>query len=85
VQNPIEIRIKQRPDFLQKIGVAIYVTHKGWVGGDTPSATGGSVYLAPLVRRLEPADILETRFSSGAHSALVSERTPRAEPPRVKE
>ena len=56
----------------------MYVTHKGWVGGDTPSATGGSVYLALLLRRLEPADILETRFSSGAHSALVSERTPRA-------
>ena len=23
-----------------------------WVGGDTPSATGGSVYLAPLLKRL---------------------------------
>jgi len=34
------------------MGVAIHVTHKGWVGGDTPSATGGSVYLAPLLKRL---------------------------------
>ena len=30
----------------------MYGIHKGWVGGDTPSATGGSVYLAPLLKRL---------------------------------
>lgn len=36
-----------------KNGVSMNGIHKGWVGGDTPSATGGSVYLAPLLKRLK--------------------------------
>jgi len=56
-----------------KIGVAMNGVHKGWGRGATQSVPVGSVYVAPVVRRLEPADKLKIGHArSDARSAYVT-------------